>query len=180
MRSKLKLLGQKIVNDRVYLGLGSNLGDRMHHLLFGIDQLTNNDRVRLIKVSSVYNSEPKYLIDQDDFLNMVIHIETDYSGTELLKIIKKIEFLAGRDFNIERNGPRVLDIDILSFQQSTCITNDLQVPHPKIAERKFVLMPWSEISPKFTLPDSDISIETLLSECSDTSSIKKYKESVAF
>ncbi|MBT3250284.1 MAG: 2-amino-4-hydroxy-6-hydroxymethyldihydropteridine diphosphokinase [Candidatus Marinimicrobia bacterium] len=168
------------MNDQVFLGLGSNLDDRLSHLLFGIDQLSNAKGIQVINISSVYISEPKYLQDQNDFLNMVIHIETEYSGQELLKIIKNIEYNAGRDFNIERNGPRKLDIDILSFQHSTISTNELQIPHPRIAERKFVLIPWSEISPQFILPGGDITIESLLAACCDTSTINIYKESVAF
>jgi 2-amino-4-hydroxy-6-hydroxymethyldihydropteridine diphosphokinase len=168
------------MNDQVYLGLGSNLGDRLSHLLFGIDQLTNADGIHILNISSVYISEPKYLQDQNDFLNMVVHIDTEYSGQELLRIIKNIEYNAGRDFNTERNGPRKLDIDILSFQHLTTNSNELQIPHPKIAERKFVLIPWAEISPHYTLPGCDITIESLLAMCSDTSIINKYKEPVTF
>lgn len=135
-----------------YLGLGSNLGDRVAELASALDALDKVPGVRVVASSSVYESEPWGVTDQPCFANAVARIETDLSAEALLAALQLIEALAGRVTG-PRNGPRPLDIDLLLFGDETYDTTELTVPHARLLERDFVVTPLLEIAPGVTLPD---------------------------
>lgn len=129
-----------------YLGIGSNLGDKEAYLDYAVDQLGKDDYVTVNKVSSYIVTEPYGDVEQDDFLNGCLEIETLYSPEELLALIHDIESGAGRKRLIHW-GPRTLDIDILLYDREIIMEEDLKVPHIEMAKRAFVLEPLCEIAP---------------------------------
>ena len=155
----------------IFLGLGSNMGDRHKNLAIGcklIDALPETD---LVNFSSVYETPPLYNTEQTSFLNMVVEISSLFSPFELLIKIKDIESTLGRDIKNGHNLPRVLDIDILAYGSKEIMKNNLTIPHPGIFERKFVLQPWSDIAEDFILVGMNKSIKSLLEKTPDKSSI---------
>lgn len=137
---------------RVYLGLGSNEGDRIGHLRAGISALVRAEGVHVIGVSGAYHSEPLGVTEQPDFLNAVVEVETSKSPHELLHLAQEIEKERGRR-RVLRWGPRTLDVDILLFGQDVLDEPDLTIPHPRLTERRFVVEPLFELAPEATLPD---------------------------
>ncbi len=132
----------------VYLGLGSNLGNRQENLDQALKLLAQ--RMRLGKVSSIYDTEPIGNVNQPRFLNMACEAFTRLSPEGLLALVKGIEQKMGR---YSRSGePRIIDIDVLLFGDQVVNTRDLVIPHPQIAERSFVLVPLSEIAPDVVHP----------------------------
>ena len=138
---------------RAYLGLGSNLGDRIAHLQGALDALGATDRIELLAVSDVYETAPVGGPDQDDFLNAVVVLETDLSPRALLAVARRVESLAARVRTV-RWGPRTLDVDVLVYGDERVDEPDLQIPHPRMAERAFVLAPLHDVAPdRVTVPD---------------------------
>src|SRR5258708_5218738 len=133
-----------------YLALGTNLGDREQNLADARRQLSG-EHLRVVRESSVYETEPRYVRDQPWFLNQVIEVETDLFPRQLFAHVKKIERTLGRQ-PTQPNGPRVIDIDLLLFGDAVVRTPDLEIPHPRIAERRFVLEPLAEIAPDLRHP----------------------------
>ncbi len=131
---------------RVFLGLGSNLGDKERYLDMAIDELGKDSAINVKKVSSYIITEPYGPVEQPDFLNGVAEIETTLEPDELLSIIHDIEAEAGRE-RIIHWGPRTLDIDILLFDDQVINTETLTIPHPEMQKREFVLKPLAEIAP---------------------------------
>lgn len=134
-----------------YLGLGSNLGDKMHYLEEAVESLSKVPEIRQIKKSSFYETKPWGKIDQDNFINAVCQVETTLSPLKLLKVCQKIEKDLGRERH-EHWGSRTIDIDILLYGDTFLKTPLLTVPHPYMLERAFVLIPLLEIVPDMTLP----------------------------
>ena len=133
---------------RAYLSLGSNLGDRVAHLQFGLDGLA--DRAgRVVAISPVYETEPVGGPPQPDFLNAVVVVETELPARELLRVAKALEAAAGRQPPEpgKRWGPRPLDIDVLMVGDERVDEPDLVVPHPRIHQRAFVLAPLADVAP---------------------------------
>lgn len=135
----------------VYLALGSNLGDRRGNLAAAIQRL--REKVEIHTVSSVYETEPVGYLDQPHFLNMVLCGKTELSAQELLQEVKTIEVAIGRQPSF-RNGPRPIDIDILLYDDVQIEQDILTIPHPRMHERAFVLIPLAEISPNVIDPSS--------------------------
>lgn len=133
----------------VLLGLGANLGDPARQLAEAVDRLRAD--VRIDAISKVYRSEPIGIREQPDFLNIVIAGATDLPVYELHRRVKAIEQDLGRTGG-ERNAPRIIDIDILTFGDLVLASDDLMVPHPRMHERSFVLVPLEEIAPDWTHP----------------------------
>jgi 2-amino-4-hydroxy-6-hydroxymethyldihydropteridine diphosphokinase len=133
---------------RAYLGLGSNLGDRLAHLQFGLDGLAGRAG-RVVAISPVYETQPVGGPPQPDFLNAVVAVETTLSPRELLDVAKALEAGAGREPpNPEKRwGPRRLDIDVLMVGDERVDEPDLVVPHPRIHQRAFVLAPLADVAP---------------------------------
>jgi len=142
----------------VYLALGSNLGDRRSNLAAALQQL--REKVELHTISSVYETEPVGYLDQPRFLNMVCCGKTELSAQELLKEVKTIEVTIGRQPSF-RNGPRPIDIDILLYDNLQLEQDTLTIPHPRMHERAFVLVPLAEISPSEIDPVSGKTIREL-------------------
>lgn len=128
-----------------YIGIGSNLGNRRKNCLQAIDLLMKN-RIIIKKRSSMYETEPWGIKNQPYFINMVLEIDTDLSPKELLKILKNIENDIGREESFKW-GPRSIDLDILLFDDLVFRENNLQIPHPLMHKRDFVLKPLCEIAP---------------------------------
>jgi len=131
--------------SEIFLGLGSNLGDKDRNLKLAIKKLNEHD-IRLIKSSSFHDTDPVGGPPQDNFLNAVIQVETTHSPHHLLNEIKAIERDMGRRESV-RNGPRIIDIDILLYDDVILTTPDLTIPHPRMFERDFVMLPLREIAP---------------------------------
>lgn len=136
----------------VYLGLGSNLGDRQSNLASAIERLS--EKASIVSISSVYETDPVGYEEQPRFLNAVLSAETELPPVELLRFIKDIECELGREYSFP-NAPRVIDIDILLYGDRVIDSPELTVPHPRLTERAFVLVPLVEISPRTRHPLSD-------------------------
>ena len=129
----------------VYLALGANLGDRSASLRTAVERL--RDAVAVERMSSVYETEPAYLLDQPHFLNMALRGRTTLDPHALLAFLKRIERDMGRAAG-PRYGPRTIDLDILLYDSLALATAQLTIPHPRMAERPFVLAPLAEIAPE--------------------------------
>ena len=139
--------------SRGYLGLGSNVGDRFGHLRAALDGLAAAG-VRVLAVSSAYETEPVgEILDQPDFLNAAVRIETELEPLALLDLCKRIEADRGRDFAGPRHSPRPLDVDLLLIDGVEMSSEQLTLPHREVATRRFVLVPLLELDPDLTLPD---------------------------
>jgi 2-amino-4-hydroxy-6-hydroxymethyldihydropteridine diphosphokinase len=134
----------------VYLGLGSNVGDSETLLQAALDGLNGPD-LKLLRVSSLYETEPVGLREQRWFLNLAAEFETELFPKQLLHRIQKIEKNLGRRRTVP-NGPRTIDIDILLYGNSVIVTDELEIPHPRYRERRFALAPLAELNPELRDP----------------------------
>lgn len=148
----------------VFLGLGSNLGDRVATLQEALDRLDAPD-LRIVKVSSVYETEPVGFRDQPWFANIVVEAEADLFPRLILNRALRVELELGRK-RIRKNGPRTLDIDVLSIGRNVILVDDLEVPHPRMHERRFVLEPLAEIAPGWIHPVLRLNVQALLAKVS--------------
>lgn len=133
----------------VYLGMGTNLGDRDAHLRAALAAL--RERVTVHTLSSVYDTAPELVADQPRFHNAVCEASTFASPEQLLAFLQQVEHQLGRVPGI-RYGPRVIDLDVLLYDDLTIATESLTIPHPRLAERAFVLVPLAEIAPQLRIP----------------------------
>jgi 2-amino-4-hydroxy-6-hydroxymethyldihydropteridine diphosphokinase len=134
------------------LGLGSNIGDRRGHLQAAVDALPRHG-VQVLRSSSTYDTEPVGLIlDQPEFLNACIEIETEHGPLELLAACKQVEQEVGRAAGGPRHGPRVIDVDVLLLGDFEYESERLRLPHEQVTSRRFVLVPLLELEPDLTLP----------------------------
>lgn len=147
----------------IYLALGANLGDRRRNLSAALQQL--RDIMDISAVSSIYETEPVGYIDQPNFFNMVCSGKTGLSVQDFLLHAKAIEASLGRQVTF-RNGPRPIDIDILFYDDLNITQSDISVPHPRMAERAFVLVPLAEIAPDKIDPRSGQTVMELLNSVS--------------
>jgi 2-amino-4-hydroxy-6-hydroxymethyldihydropteridine diphosphokinase len=135
-----------------YLGLGSNIGDRRAHLQAAADAL-GTQGVRVLRSSSTYDTEPVGLIlDQPEFLNACVEIETGHDPVGLLDACKEVEREVGRAAGGPRHGPRVIDVDVLLLGELEYESERLALPHEQVTSRRFVLVPLLELDPELTLP----------------------------
>ena len=156
----------------VYLGLGSNLGNRQGNLGKALDLLAQ--RLRVEKISSVYETEPVGNINQPRFLNLVCQAYTRLAPTELLTLAKGIESKLGRTFN-KPNTPRPIDIDILFYGEQVIETPELVIPHPRLTERAFVLIPLAEVAPDLVHPISGKTVKELLEAIRETQGVFRWE-----
>jgi len=154
-----------------YLGLGSNLDDREANLREAVRRLTAAG-VRVLTLSPVYETAPVGYRDQPDFLNAVCRAETDLSPHDLLCVAQDIEATMGRRPSF-RNAPRPIDIDILFYDDRVLDTPGLVIPHPRLAERAFVLMPLADVAPDLRHPVLGCTVATLLADV-DRCGIRPY------
>lgn len=156
---------------KYFLSLGSNLGHRAKNLTKAISFL-EEEGVKVIQVSSLYETEPVGFPDQPWFFNQVIAVETSLNPFDLLLLAKKIEKRMGRKI-LQIKGPRIIDIDILLAEQTLVQTDELVIPHPRMASRKFVLVPLKEISPDLLHPIMKVTIENLWKTSKDKAIVRK-------
>jgi 2-amino-4-hydroxy-6-hydroxymethyldihydropteridine diphosphokinase len=154
----------------IYLALGSNLGDRPGNLETAIQALAPD--VRVLERSSIYETPPWGFVDQPTFFNMVLKAETRFSSRQLLKMLKALESRLGRQPGYH-NGPRLIDLDILFYDQAVSDQPGLVIPHPRLHERSFVLVPLAEIAPDLVHPALNKNIRDLLAAV-DCQGIQRY------
>ena len=143
----------------VYLGLGSNLDDRERNLLHAVERLGEN--VVITQISSPFDTDPVGYDDQPRFLNAAVKGETKLTPDDLLKFVKKIEIDMGRTTSFV-NGPRLIDIDILLYDDVVMDTLTLTIPHPRYTERAFVLVPLAQIAPDMVCPTRHKAVKELV------------------
>ncbi len=138
--------------SRAYIGLGSNMGDPVSNLERALKMIDDMEGIRITAVSGLYETEPVGYEDQAWFHNCVAQVETVLAPEELLHTLQELENELGRVRNI-RWGPRVIDLDILLYDRLNINTEQLVIPHPRMAERAFVMVPLAEIAPEAEFPD---------------------------
>jgi 2-amino-4-hydroxy-6-hydroxymethyldihydropteridine diphosphokinase len=158
----------------VHLSLGSNIGDRAENIERAIEMLGTHG-VRVTRQSSLYETEPLELRDQPWFLNCVVEAETELMPRQLMNTLLEIERDMGRTRRVPK-GPRVIDMDILFFGASELRTPELEIPHPRMAERRFVLVPFAEIAPEARHPTLQKSVAQLLAETPDHSEVRLWQK----
>ena len=163
-----------MIGEKVYLSIGSNIGDRESNIASSIAMLGSYIEISKIRSSSFYETEPLYNEDQPAFLNIVLEIETSLTPFKLLDKIREIEKMLGREEKRVKNQPRTIDIDIVIFKDSFIDTSELQIPHPGALLRNFVLIPLAELIPNEFFPKTNVKIVDLLKKCPDTSVVQKY------
>jgi len=159
----------------VFIGLGSNQGEKIKNCEQAIEEILKLEGAFLLSRSSWYYSEPWGREDQDWFINGVIQIRTELCPDELLMKFKEIEKRLGRK-NREKWGPRVIDIDILFYDNLSFESPEMEIPHPRILERNFVLIPFAEIAPQFVHPVFKKTIKELLDTSPDQKKVVKVSE----
>ncbi|GIO28129.1 2-amino-4-hydroxy-6-hydroxymethyldihydropteridine diphosphokinase [Ornithinibacillus bavariensis] len=148
--------------NKAYLALGTNIEPRLTYLDDAIRLLEGQDTIEIIKKSSIYETAPVGYTDQDDFLNMVLEIYTDLSADDLLTVCQHIEQELGRK-RVIRFGPRTIDVDILLYNKESRHSERLIIPHPRMHERGFVLIPLHEIASNLQIPSLHKTVAELLS-----------------
>jgi 2-amino-4-hydroxy-6-hydroxymethyldihydropteridine diphosphokinase len=157
----------------IYLSLGSNLGDRAANLARAIVALPEAG-VRVLRRSSLYETEPVDFLAQPWFLNCVVEGETSLMPRQLLHALQGIERLLGSRKLVPR-GPRIIDLDILLYATSRVRTEEMEIPHPRMAERRFVLVPLAELAPELHHPVLGATIAELLANTKDKSGVRPWK-----
>lgn len=145
---------------KVYLGLGSNMGDREGYLAKAKDMLIAYDEIKILKESEILETAPYGNMDQADFLNQVIFIETELSAKDLFAVCQEVENKSGR-VRTKKWGPRTLDIDILFYEDQIIDTKELKIPHADIHNREFALRSMLELAPEFMHPVLGESIQVI-------------------
>jgi 2-amino-4-hydroxy-6-hydroxymethyldihydropteridine diphosphokinase len=157
----------------VFLGIGTNMGSRERNLDHAVEMVEEYIGP-VVKSSSVYETEPWGFTAKGEFLNIVIKVQTELDPQILLDKIMNIEKLLGRVRKKKRYSSRIIDIDILLYDDIIVHEPDLKIPHPLMHERKFVLVPLCEIAPDLIHPVLKRSFSSLLEICEDTTAVKKY------
>jgi len=156
----------------VYLGIGSNIGDRLGYLKKAVEKIKKSDGIKLIRCSSIYETEPWGFKEQKSFLNCAVQVETFLPPAELMAELKIMETELGRKDRKKWNE-REIDIDILFYDDLVYKDENLEIPHNEIPNRKFVLVPMSEISPDLIHPVKGESISEMLNNTNDTAKVTK-------
>ena len=179
LNSKIKIFAQPPIfrfMNNAFLLIGGNLGNVSQNLEQAKARISRSCG-EIVALSAVYQTAAWGKTDQPDFLNQALQITTELSPMELLQELLQIEREMGRE-RLEKYGPRIMDIDIIFYDQQILDLKDLTVPHPQMANRRFVLAPLAEIAPNFNHPVLDITVSELLSKCSDSSHVDKKNDQV--
>lgn len=150
------------MSSTAYLGLGSNLGDRLGFLQQAVDELNDQPGVRVVASSRVWETDPVGGPPQPDYLNAVVRAETDLTALDLLEACHRVEASLARTRGV-RWGPRTIDIDVLLFDRTCVDTPLLTIPHPRLSERAFVVLPLLELDPEAVLPGGPRLVDAVLS-----------------
>ena len=161
------------MTEIVYLGLGSNMDNRENYLVKAVELLELINGFSSVRLASIYETPPLYHKGQPHFLNTVLEGTYDGSPEHLLREIQSVESQLDRPLSRNKNEPRTIDIDILVFGDTAVNSDMLQIPHPKMAERRFVLEPFAEIAPDFIIPIFNRNPIELMADCTDSSIIEK-------
>ncbi|MBX3163404.1 MAG: 2-amino-4-hydroxy-6-hydroxymethyldihydropteridine diphosphokinase [Bacteroidetes bacterium] len=159
----------------VFLGLGGNTGNRLENLKRAVNALQKSCG-RVLKQSSVYETEAWGFVSHKNYLNQVVSLETALSPQQLLKEILNIESELGRTRSENRYSDRSLDIDILLFNGEIISAENLEIPHPRLHERRFVLVPLNDVAPTVMHPVLKKTLSELLKNCQDTLLVEKYSQ----
>ena len=157
-----------------YIGIGSNIGDKVLQCEKAVSEIIKIDRHKLLAKSSLFKTQPIGYTSQDWFVNAVIEIETDLEPLDLLRSLKAIEVRLGRSETF-RWGPRVIDLDLLLFDQEEIQTEELKIPHPRFHERQFVLIPLAEIDRGLVHPALKKTVGELLDNLKKDQGVEKLK-----
>lgn len=162
------------MNEQIFLSLGSNLGNRRKHIADAITAIDTSTSISNLRQAGIFETEPLYNLDQPPFLNTVVAFETSLEPLELLDWINILEQESGRPLVREKNQPRALDIDILSWGKRILEDRQLIIPHFDLHNRRFVLIPWAQIDGEFLVPKLNKTVSELLSACVDSSAVKEH------
>jgi 2-amino-4-hydroxy-6-hydroxymethyldihydropteridine diphosphokinase len=161
-------------DSRLFVGLGSNVGDRAGNLLLAVRGMMNAG-LNINRLSSIYETEPVDVIDQPSFLNMVAEARAPhFSPEQILARLLRIEYALGRRREISR-GPRTIDMDLLLYGDEVCSTEFLVLPHPRLHMRRFVLTPLAELAPQLAHPTLHQTISKLLAATEDNAQVTRWK-----
>lgn len=163
------------MGNTAFIALGSNMGDRYGNLMNAIKHLLDYSQIELVNYSSIYETDPVGYEDQDLFLNMVIEITTAFSAMELLDVCLSTELVLGRKREIKW-GPRTIDLDILLYNQENIETEKLVVPHPRMLERAFVMIPLLETNRNISIPEMEKPLTAWLNAIPDKEGVRIWKQ----
>lgn len=152
-----------MMKNRSYIALGSNITPRFYYLQEAEKNLASCDQIKVTNRSQIYETLPVGFMDQGQFLNMVIEVETNFTPTELLAYCQEVELSLGRKREI-RWGPRTIDLDILLYNHENMETEQLILPHPSMRERAFVMVPLADVNPDIEIPGLEKKVSEVLTE----------------
>ncbi|MFC4075499.1 2-amino-4-hydroxy-6-hydroxymethyldihydropteridine diphosphokinase [Salinithrix halophila] len=155
-----------------YIGLGTNLGDRLANLKEALDRLDARQGIEVTRISSIYETDPIGFADQPDFLNMCAELVTDLSPEELLDALLGVEQELFRVRTV-RWGPRTIDLDLLLYGEQVFKGDQLTIPHPRMTERAFVLVPLADLAPDAVVPPTGKTVAQLAEELEDDGEIRR-------
>jgi 2-amino-4-hydroxy-6-hydroxymethyldihydropteridine diphosphokinase len=166
------------IEEQIYVAMGSNLGDRDAHLAAGLAALRATPGIEVVAVSPLYETDPVGPAPQGPYLNGAIELATTLIPDALLKRLLEIEISQGRTRGPDRNAPRTLDLDLLLYGNRKLAGPDLEVPHPRLAERPFVLEPLCDLAPDLIHPTLGETVEVLARRVRDTEAVRRRASSV--
>ncbi|HEX2964719.1 MAG TPA: 2-amino-4-hydroxy-6-hydroxymethyldihydropteridine diphosphokinase [Syntrophorhabdaceae bacterium] len=163
------------MEDRVFIGVGSNIGNGVKNCMAAIKTVSSDARIYLKSISSFYTTSPVSDIQQDDFINCAILVSWKGTAAELLALLQTIESSMGRTRDDRKNGPRIIDLDILLFGDAIIDEPSLTVPHKELHLRKFALVPCIEIDPNSVIPTFGKSLSEFLGSIDESQIIRKLR-----